>query len=162
MKASPLITTVVLVIAAGGVRAADPPIDDWIMVDIDEFGAPARISPGIVHDGYLYAGTYVPEGGAVWRTLDGAAREKVSGDGFGDVYNAGIYPIAVFEDCIYAGTSNQATGGEIWRSPDGTTWDPVVSWDGRDDTGSPVASGVYYCRLNAGKLGRSATMVLSR
>jgi hypothetical protein len=36
----------------------------------------------------------------------------------------------------------------------------AVEWDGRDDLGSPVASGVYLCRLEMGKAQRTIKMVL--
>jgi hypothetical protein len=36
----------------------------------------------------------------------------------------------------------------------------VVLWDGRDDVGQGVASGLYFCRLQAGDLGRIIKMVL--
>jgi hypothetical protein len=35
-----------------------------------------------------------------------------------------------------------------------------VSWDGRDNAGSPVTSGVYFYRLTAGKVSESRKMVL--
>ena len=35
-----------------------------------------------------------------------------------------------------------------------------VTWDGRDDNGATVGSGVYFYRLQAGKLTESKKMVL--
>jgi len=40
-----------------------------------------------------------------------------------------------------------------------TARDYAVAWDGRDDTGGEVASGVYFCRLRAGNLSRIVKMV---
>jgi hypothetical protein len=36
------------------------------------------------------------------------------------------------------------------------------AWDGRDDAGRPVSSGVYFCRLSAGVLEKSRKMILLR
>jgi flagellar hook assembly protein FlgD len=36
----------------------------------------------------------------------------------------------------------------------------VVNWDGKDDTGSEVSSGVYFCRIQAGSFVKSRKMTL--
>ena len=36
----------------------------------------------------------------------------------------------------------------------------VASWDGRDDGGRPVASGIYFCRLSVDAWSASRKMVL--
>jgi hypothetical protein len=38
----------------------------------------------------------------------------------------------------------------------------VVTWDGKDALGRPVASGAYLCRLTAGGSSRTNRMVLMR
>jgi len=38
----------------------------------------------------------------------------------------------------------------------------TVSWNGSDDMGRPVASGVYLCRLQAGQLEYTSKMLLVR
>jgi hypothetical protein len=35
-----------------------------------------------------------------------------------------------------------------------------VVWDGTDESGRPVASGIYFCRLIAGKIVESRKLVL--
>jgi len=37
-----------------------------------------------------------------------------------------------------------------------------VLWDGRDNSGNPVASGIYICKLQSGNLSRVNLMILSR
>ena len=38
----------------------------------------------------------------------------------------------------------------------------VVTWDGRDDDGRAVASGLYLCRLDVGNLRQTKKMVFLR
>jgi hypothetical protein len=38
----------------------------------------------------------------------------------------------------------------------------TVNWDGRDEMGQEVASGLYFCRLKAGEFGKTIKMVLMR
>jgi len=54
-------------------------------------------------------------------------------NGFGVYYNVGIDHLVEFNGKLYAGVWNSTpnppytdTGGEIWRSSDGTSWEPVV------------------------------------
>ncbi|HNT52497.1 MAG TPA: FlgD immunoglobulin-like domain containing protein, partial [Candidatus Syntrophosphaera sp.] len=37
-----------------------------------------------------------------------------------------------------------------------------VSWDGRDDNGSPVSSGVYFYKMHAGKYSSTKKMILMK
>jgi hypothetical protein len=58
-------------------------------------------------------------------TADGSSWDLVTGDGFGDSGNQGVAAMAVFDGYLYAGTTNTATGAEIWRTQNGTTWAQV-------------------------------------
>ncbi|MFN8549054.1 MAG: hypothetical protein U0527_14075 [Candidatus Eisenbacteria bacterium] len=41
--------------------------------------------------------------------------------------------------------------------------DPArVEWDGKDDHGSPVPSGIYFVRLTAGRLAKTMRVVITR
>jgi len=75
----------------------------------------------LAYKGYLYAGT----GGSVdhaltlWRTGDGLTWESITTDGFGDANNIRLTSVCIFGDYLYVGTSNEAQGGEVWRSATG-------------------------------------------
>jgi sugar lactone lactonase YvrE len=113
-----------------------PGVPGWKQVNINGFGDPAnRISTLGVFGGYLYAGTYAfrDHGAQLWRTADGLNWTAVMTNGFGVYYNIGIDHLAEFNGKLYAGVWNSTpnppytdTGGEIWRSSDGTSWEPVV------------------------------------
>ena len=59
---------------------------------------------------------------------------QVNTDGFGDVNNYEAYGSVVFNDQLYIGTSNDVTGGEVWRY-NGTNW-TQVNTDGFGDANS--------------------------
>jgi hypothetical protein len=113
-----------------------PGVPGWKQVNINGFGDPAnRISTLGVFGGYLYAGTYAfrDHGAQLWRTADGLNWTAVMTNGFGVYYNVGIDHLVEFNGKLYAGVWNSTpnppytdTGGEIWRSSDGTSWEPVV------------------------------------
>jgi len=97
-------------------------------------------------DGYLYGGTWSYDledhGAEIWRspTGDAGSWARVVGDGFdGDSSNKAILSMQVFDGGLYAATSNGDTGGEIWRSGDGTTW-VQVNADGFGDAGNSVVA----------------------
>jgi sugar lactone lactonase YvrE len=78
--------------------------------------------------GYLYASTTRPgpdltPGAEVWRSNTGqsATWTRVATNGFGDNNNRRI-TLEAFGGQLYAGTSNWWTGGEVWRTGEGTTW----------------------------------------
>jgi hypothetical protein len=95
---------------------------------------------------YLYVGTWaitIPSliesgiegtGCEVWRSPDGVVWEEVVGDelnhgigrGFGNLDNNAVLSSKVFGDYLYMGTQNWIDAAEIWRTRDGTTWEPVT------------------------------------
>ena len=55
--------------------------------------------------------------------------EQVNENGFGSAENAAIAALAEYDGRLYAGTWNQARSAQVWRTPDGQSWDQVVpSW----------------------------------
>jgi PKD repeat protein len=113
-----------------------PGVPGWKQVNINGFGDPAnKINSLGAFGGYLYAATYTfrDHGAQLWRTADGLNWTAVMTNGFGVYYNVGIDHLVEFNGKLYAGVWNSTpnppytdTGGEIWRSSDGTTWEPVV------------------------------------
>ncbi|MFV2044799.1 MAG: SMP-30/gluconolactonase/LRE family protein, partial [Anaerolineales bacterium] len=83
--------------------------------DIEPFGS------------HLYLGT-ANISGEIWRT-DGTTWEQVVSDGFGDSNNDGVNALATYNGALYAATSNDTSGVEIWRSVTGNsgTWTQVNS-----------------------------------
>ncbi len=57
--------------------------------------------------------------------------EKVADQGFGDTGNR-FRTVITFGDYLYIGTDNPYNGAQIWRSPDGTTWEQIIT-DGFGD-----------------------------
>jgi len=58
-------------------------------------------------------------------SADGTTWDVVTDDGFGDAANQAVFAMAVFDGYLYAGTTNAATGAEIWRTSNGTAWNQV-------------------------------------
>ena len=113
-----------------------PGVPGWKQVNLNGFGDPAnRISSLSTFGGYLYAGTFAfrDHGAQLWRTADGLNWTAVMTNGFGVYYNVGINHLVEFNGKLYAGVWNSTpnppytdTGGEIWRSSNGTTWELVM------------------------------------
>jgi hypothetical protein len=86
----------------------------------------------------IYAGTWNvsdSHGGEIWRssTGDSGSWSRVVQNGFNDdTNNSGIQSAAVYNNYLYAGTGNHNTGGEVWRTSDGTSW-IQVNTDGFGD-----------------------------
>ncbi|MCL0083854.1 choice-of-anchor D domain-containing protein, partial [Thermodesulfovibrionales bacterium] len=94
------------------------------------------VIPVTVFGGNLYAGTdnYIT-GGQIWR-WDGTTWTQVNLDGFRPANNKVVAPAIEFgppgATYLYTGTFS-GIGGEIWRSPDGTTWTAVTTDFGADN-----------------------------
>jgi sugar lactone lactonase YvrE len=132
----------------------------WEQVVNHGFGDPVNIEIIALKpfDGQLYAGTYCEDdadnGGEIWRSPSGAAgswTEVVSDTVFGENNNRAIPSLEVFSDTLYAATANDDTGGEVWRSSNGTSWSQVSS-DGFGNTKNTevVALEVFDGQLYAG------------
>lgn len=104
----------------------------WRQVNTDGFGDSDNImiSSLEVFHGKLYAGTFNYDlGGSIYRTSNGTAWTQATEPGFGDVYtntNRAISDMVVFNDRLYASTAWGDSPGQIWRSDDGTSWNPIV------------------------------------
>ncbi len=87
-----------------------------------------------VFNGYIYAGTYgydmddnLPA--EIWRSATGNAGDwqRVVADGLGQPGNSLVRELAVYDGALYAGISNYAAGGEVWRTTNGTDWTRVAT-----------------------------------
>jgi len=112
---------------------------NWSRVARQGFGVPtnAEIFRLAVFSDTLYASTssYTTAHGAeIWRSSTGISGDwtRVVTNGFGDANNSDILSLEVFNSYLYAGTYT-STGGEVWRTNDGTTW-TQVNTDGFGDT----------------------------
>lgn len=93
---------------------------DWTKVVDNGFGnVNTRRMPALEVFGnnlYLAIGN-TNNGLEVWRTANGTHWEQVGFNGFGDVRNNATYwdnAVTVFNNGLYIGTINYATGGQIW------------------------------------------------
>ena len=87
-----------------------------------------RVYMGALFGGALYVGTEATGGGTLYRSFDGTTWTPVSTPGLGDPDNEVLWPRTVFNGELYVGTRKElpnGPGGEVWRSPDGTTWTQV-------------------------------------
>lgn len=117
----------------------------------------------------LYASTWSytdTHGAEIWRTSTGNAGEwvQVVANGFNnDANNAAVLSFQSFDGYLYAGTWNSATGGEIWRTNNGTTWtqvntDGFGSSNNRGISALAVFNGALYAST-VGKAGSAGVSV---
>ena len=104
----------------------------WMQNNNNGFGDPTSIGISAleVFNDLLYAGTWNWDKGArVWRSSDGSSWTAVTEPGFGSIYantNPIIPDMIAFNGQLYAGAGWDGKGGQIWRSPNGTSWTQVV------------------------------------
>jgi hypothetical protein len=97
---------------------------DWEQVVGDGFGSANNLgAQALISFGdWLTCVTQNDETGVqVWRTDDGMSWEQAAPGGFGDSGNFRPYwdnSVAIFEDRLFVGTHNPASGGEIWMTLD--------------------------------------------
>jgi hypothetical protein len=92
--------------------------------------------------GHLYAGTGDNVNGlAIWRLENDKTWKQVIEYGFGNPQQTVLQDMIPFRGKLYVGTGDWYGGnpisGQIWRSPDGTTWEPVTT----DGFGTPNIRG---------------------
>jgi hypothetical protein len=122
----------------GGEVWRSPNGTDWTRVVPAGFGDPtnAEVFGFAVFGDKLYASTFsytTTHGAQIWRTGTGNSSDwaRVVVNGFGDAHNVGVLSFAVFDGYLYAGTNSllwtdfSSTGGEVWRSSDGSNWQQV-------------------------------------
>ena len=69
------------------------------------------------------------KGAQIWTSDDGLSFQPAVADGLGDSGNTGVSIVQeqpVLDGKLYIGTSNPASGGEIWRTGDGLKWERVA------------------------------------
>ena len=85
------------------------------------------------YDGRLYVGTgslaasceVWSYDGANWNSLVGVAPQSLLPPGFGNANNKVAWSMAIYNEELYVGTGNNASGCEVW-SFNGTAWTQVV------------------------------------
>jgi len=112
---------------------------NWTRVITDGFGNRGcyHLSALAVFQDYLYAGTAVWDsvarvypGGEVWRCSAASGCDepadwaRVATHGFNNPDNTNIYALLASGNHLYAVTYNSASGLEVWRTADGTNWEP--------------------------------------
>lgn len=103
----------------------------WEPVVSDGFGnaSNSELEMGVFSN-TLYAATWsytATTGIEIWRspTGDSGDWERVVSNGFGDGGNFGAIGLTAFDNALYVGTANRATGGQVWRSVNGSDWAQV-------------------------------------
>jgi plastocyanin len=115
---------------------------NWTRVVSQGFGDPSngRVFHLIVFSDTLYASTWSytsTHGAEIWRSADGLNWTRTISNGFGTPDTKDIPALTAFNGQLYAGTYNYHwtsepytyTGGAVWRTADGNTWEKV-STDG--------------------------------
>lgn len=89
--------------------------------------------PFVFQDRLILGVSNSETGGQIWVSDDGQTFRKVVDGGMGHsgvtgftAFNDPLHPDPVFQDQLYVGVSNPESGGEIWRTADGLTWERVA------------------------------------
>ncbi len=126
----------------------------WAPFSTPSYGADAVMDME-VFGGKLYAGlSNSYNGGELWRT-DGTSWEQLTGNGFDDPNNYAINALAVYGGQPYAATSANDKVMKVYRTTDGTTWNPVTpgglgSGPVAQDVTMYVRGGYLYLGLTRG------------
>lgn len=129
----------------GGQVWCSPDGTTWEQVNQDGFGdsLSVELSTLQVFQDALYVGAGGVSGAKLWRTRDGRTWERVVNENgearFWDPFNAAILSMASWQGHLYVGTFSVLTGGEVWRTSDGTHWEQV----NEDGFGSPATHYVW-------------------
>jgi len=70
--------------------------------------------------------------------------QQVNTSGFGSTDSRSTRSMAIFGNYLYTGTWNYSTGGQIWRSSDGTTWTQVNTGGFGDSNNPGIISMVVF------------------
>jgi hypothetical protein len=111
----------------------DPAVLIWRQANISGFGDPDNagvLALEIFNDRLYAASDNYQIGAKVWRMETNGSWTAVSEPGFGSAYisnNRAIADMTVFDGNLYAGTGWNGQSGQVWRTPNGTTWSRVVS-----------------------------------
>lgn len=148
------------------VQKFSPGVPGWKQVNINGFGDRDNVvtHPLQAFGGALYAGVYnwTSEDPQIWRMSPAGAWTAMMTNGFGDSSNMDITKLIEFNGQLYAGTENwvcddpncnnsHSTGGQVWRSSDGSAWSQVVSVGFGDPTNYVVIPlAVFGGQLYAG------------
>ncbi len=98
-----------------------PDGETWIPVTDPGFGnshdtAPPAILAMTVFKGQLYAGTGRGNAAQIWRTQDGVNWSRVVNAGFGNPDIVDFSALAVYNQALYVGATEQDSGVQIWRT----------------------------------------------
>jgi len=112
----------------------------WSSITTGIDSSNSTITRFAVFNNKIYASTgsgTTAHGAEIWRsdTGDSSTWSQVVANGDGNAQNSGIPSMQVFNGYLYAGvnnlntavTPNTSTGGQVWRTNDGTTWTTVTT-----------------------------------
>ncbi len=112
-------------------RSATGDSGSWSPVMTDGFGGSGVMADQTtaVYGGYLYVGLDRNGLAELWRCqlCDGSDWSSVFTNGLGNANNDAVRSIAGFNGVLYVGLRNATTGGEVWKSTNGTTFTRVVA-----------------------------------